>query len=273
MTRELRAAVVDAWKASVKAGFESLEAHAAVARVPTQTPSERGPRIVEHGPNAGRPSKMQGSRTKRVPADAHRHPRHPVLGAADGRDDPRGDRPPDPHLHAHVVIMGVCIVVDDDGVVHTYTPDEQGIRATAAEREAVVMGEFARLLEEIGFRLDYTTDKRGTTTWEIAGSNPEIRRFFSTNGEMAHRAAGASSRSSNGRPPTDAELTTLRDIRRHRKDADAKQVDQYGAWNRWRTELARAKLRLTTPKIRRVHERRGRNARRSCASVSSARPG
>ena len=246
----LRAQVVDAWKNSVRTGFDSMEAHAAVARVPVQTPSERGPRIVEHGPNAGRESKMQGSRTKRIPAKLIAIPVIQFSARPTDTTVARGS-PPDPHLHAHVVVMGVCIVIDDNGVVHTYTPDEQGIRATAAEREAVVMGEFARRLEEIGFRIDYTTDGRGTTTWEIRGSNPAIRRFFSTNGEMAH-ALKREFEEKHGRPPTEAELTALRDIHRRPKDADAKQVDQYAAWNRWRTEITRAALELTIPGIGRV---------------------
>lgn len=67
--------------------------------------------------------------------------------------------------------MGVCWVPDGDGA-RTYTPDEQGIRAQAAERHAVFLGVLARRLEDRGIPLDYRIDRKGNVLWEVEGSNP-----------------------------------------------------------------------------------------------------
>jgi AAA domain/TrwC relaxase len=252
----LRADVIAAFKESVRVGFNSMEAHAAVARVPVETPSERGRATVQHGPRAGEESKMQGSRTQRVTAELLGLP---VIQFSARPTDATAERgaPPDPHLHAHVPIIAVCWVPDgiDPSMAKTYTPDEQGIRATAAEREAVWMGEFARRLEDLGIAIEYTADRKGTIRWEIAGSNPAVRRLFSTNGERAHALTLQFERE-HGRSPTNGELTSLMDRTRRRKDADAKQVDQQGAWERWHDEARKAGLTLKAPKLTRGGIRR-----------------
>lgn len=259
---KLRADIIAAFKASIKVGFEGMEEHAAVARVAIQKPEERGPQIVQHGPRAGQPSKMQGSRTKRVPAELIGLPVIQFSARPTDETIARGS-PPDPHLHAHVPILAVCWVPNDldPTIAKTYTPDEQGIRATAGEREAVWMGDFARRLENIGIAVDYSRDRRGSITWEIAQSNPAVRRFHSTNGEHAQRIK-RKFEETYGRSPTDGEVSKLRDATRHRKDADAKQVDQRGAWERWRDDVMKAGLKLMRPKIEHDGVRRALEADR-----------
>ena len=248
---ELRAAVIDAFKESVKAAFDSLEEHAAVARVPVETPTERGRTTVRVGKRRGEESKMQGSRTQRVPAELIALPVLQFSARPTDATVARGS-PPDPHLHLHTPLFAISWVPDDidPQLAKTYTPDEQGIRATAAEREAVWTGEFARRLEDLGIAVDYTPDRKGTIRLEIAGSNPLARRFHSTNGERAH-ALKLQFEKEHGRSPTHGELTTLLDATRRRKDADAKHVDSHGAFDPWREDLERAGITLNFPRLRR----------------------
>jgi len=177
---ELRREVVDAFRESVRAAFQSMEDNAMVARVVTQTPTEAGKRTVRYGTRTGQPSKMQGSATKRVTAELIALPQIQFAARPTDTTVARGS-PADPHLHAHVPVVAVCWVPDglDPDVAKTYTPDEQGIRAQAGERDAVFMGEFARRLEGLGIGIDYHRDARGRITWGVEGSHPAVRRAFS----------------------------------------------------------------------------------------------
>ncbi len=236
--RELTAAVIEAWRESVREAFEGMEEHARVARVPVKTPTEAGRRTVRHGARAGEESRMQGSATKRVPAELIALPVLQLSARPTAESLARG-YVADPHLHMHVPIIAVCAVPDPDNPesVRTYTPDEVGIKRQAAERDAVVMGEFARRLEDLGIELEYHTDQKGRITWEVAGIPREASLRFSTN-HLRAEWLKEQFRDQYGRPPTDPELAELLRNTRLPKDADAKQVDERGAWQAWHDDLA-----------------------------------
>jgi AAA domain/TrwC relaxase len=242
---ELRSAVIDAWRASVREGFETMQEFAKVARVPVKTPTEAGRRTVQHGERAGEESRMQGSATKRVPAE---YIALPVLQLAARPTEASLERGyvADPHLHMHVPVIAVVAVPDPDhpDEYRTYTPDEVGIKRQAAERDAILMGEFARRLEDLGIELDYHTDRKGRVTWEVAGIPREASLRFSTNHVRAERLA-EEFRERHGRPPTDPELGELLRNSRLRKDAAAKQVDERGAWQAWHDDLRSTGIDIT----------------------------
>ena len=242
---ELTAAVVDAWRESVRGAFDSLEEHARVARVPVKTPAEAGRRTVQHGERAGEESRMQGSTTTRVPAELIALPVL-QLSARPTRESIARGYVADPHLHMHVPIIAVCAVPDPDdpNSVRTYTPDELGIKRQAAERDAVLMGEFARRLEDLGIALEYHTDRKGRVTWEVAGIPREAALRFSTNHVRAEELK-AEFQDRYGRPPTDSELAERLRMTRLPKDEAAKQVDERGAWQAWHDDLRSTGIDIT----------------------------
>jgi hypothetical protein len=222
-----RAEIIDRFEAAVRAAWTSMEEHAAVARVPS--------------PNGKVGPRMQGGATERVPADLLGMP---VLqfSARPTEETVRRESPPDPHLHMHVPVMGVCWA--EDG--RPRTPDELGIKQHGSEREAVFSGEMARQLEEMGYRLDYTLKGR-RWTWEVAGSDPDVRAFFSTNAERSVVVA-RDFEERYGRPPTNVELSDWLSTTRRRKDPRAKDVDNRPAWQLWREAAQHAGLRIRKPR-------------------------
>ena len=244
----LTAAVIEAWRGSVREAFDGMEEHARVARVPVKTPAEAGRRTVRYGDRAGEESRMQGSATRRVPAELIALPVLQLSARPTEESLARG-YVADPHLHMHVPVIAVCAVPDPDDPtsVRTYTPDEVGIKRQAAERDAVVMGEFARRLEDLGIALEYHTDRNGRITWEVAGIPRAAALRFSTNHLRAEKLA-AEFLDRHGRPPTDPELAKLLRMTRLPKDAAAKQVDERGAWQAWHDDLASTGIEITAGK-------------------------
>jgi hypothetical protein len=89
-------------------------------------------------------------------------------------------------LHVHAPIFTLCRA--DNG--RYYTADEYGMknRANVELRDSVFMGELARQLEALGIEISYTgfdQARQGRITWEIKGSNPELRKFWSSRGRQA----------------------------------------------------------------------------------------
>ena len=193
---------------------------------------------------------MQGSATKRVPAELIALPVLQLSARPTEESLARG-YVADPHLHMHVPVIAVCAVPDPDDPtsVRTYTPDEVGIKRQAAERDAVVMGEFARRLEDLGIALEYHTDQKGRITWEVAGIPRAAALRFSTNHLRAEKLA-AEFQDRRGRPPTDPELAELLRMTRLPKDAAAKQVDERGAWQAWHDDLASTGIEITAGRPR-----------------------
>ena len=244
----LTAAVIEAFRNSVREAFEGMEEHARVARVPVKTPTEAGRRTVRYGDRAGEESRMQGSATRRVPAELIALPVLQLSARPTAESLARG-YVADPHLHMHVPIPAVCAVpdADDPTSVRTYTPDEVGIKRQAAERNAVVMGDFAWRLEDLGIALEYHTDRKGRITWEVAGIPRAAALRFSTNHVRAEKLA-AEFLDRHGQPPTDPELSELLRMTRLPKDTAAKQVDERGAWQAWHDDLASTGIEITAGK-------------------------
>jgi hypothetical protein len=242
---KLTAAVIDAWRDSVREAFDGMEEYARVARVPVKTPTEAGRRTVQHGERAGEESRMQGSATQRVPAELIALPVLQLAARPTEESLARG-YVADPHLHMHVPVIAVCAVPDPDDpdAYRTYTPDEVGIKRQAAERDSIVMAEFARRLEDLGIELEYHTDRKGRISWEVAGIPREAALRFSTNHIRAERLA-AEFQERCGRPPTDAELAEQLRMTRLPKDAAAKAVDERGAWQAWRDDLRSTGIAIT----------------------------
>jgi hypothetical protein len=242
---ELTRSVIDAFRESVREAFEDMQEHAKVARVPVRTPTEAGRRTVQHGERAGEESRMQGSATTRVPAELIALP-IVQLAARPTKESIERGYVADPHLHMHVPVIAVCAVPDAEhpDTYRTYTPDDLGIKREAAERDAVLMGEFARRLEDLGIELEYHTDQKGRVSWEVAGIPREVSLHFSTNHLRAERLR-AEFQDRRGRPPTDAELAELLRQTRLPKDEAAKDVDERGAWQAWRDELRSTGIEIT----------------------------
>jgi hypothetical protein len=230
----LRRGIVDDIMAATHEAWTSMEEHALVARVPVKTPSEAGRRTVTYGPRTGEESKMQGSTTKRVPAALVGLPVLQFAARPTDETIARGS-PPDPHPHVHCPILPVSW--QENG--RTYTPDEQGIRRQAAERDAVFMGDLARRLEERGIEIAYAMDQRGRISWEWEQSERERRELFSTNGRRAH-VIKRDFEAKYGRPATDGEVSQRLRATRRSKDAAAKDADTRPCWEEWRTVAERA---------------------------------
>ncbi len=95
------------------------------------------------------------------------------------------------------------------------------------------MGELARNLEDLGYRLDYTdpsSSRSGRITFEPALSDPGLRRFWSTNHERTYSII-RDFEAKYERTPTDAELNQIMGVTRGRK-AD-KEMDTRPVRSRW----------------------------------------
>jgi hypothetical protein len=199
-----------------------MESSAKVARVPIATPSVVGLRTT----------KTQGSATERQAADLICVPVPQYCSRPTESTVERG-APPDPSLHVHAPIFTLCKA--DNG--RFYTADEYAmkVRTNREFRDAVFMGEFARQLEELGIEIEYRPfeqARQGKVSWEIKGSNPELRKFWSSNNQRAWEIRKAFE-ADNGRPMTDVELTRALYFGRRKKTAADKAQDSAPVWERW----------------------------------------
>ncbi len=186
--------VIDAYVASVHVAFQvAIEDSAKLVRVPVKTPTEVGRRLVKVGPaeRLGQASRTQGSATERRTASLVAVATPQFTARPTAASEARGVA--DPHLHVHVTILGPASVTDPGtGVTSFYTVDEYGLknRANVEYRNAVAEGEFLRRLEDLGISVetsDWDRARNARITWEIAGSDPAVRKHWSTNSEIAKR--------------------------------------------------------------------------------------
>jgi hypothetical protein len=128
-------------------------------------------------------------------------------------NESKGD-PPDLHLHSHLWLanMGVC----SDGRIRAI--NDRAIKRELRTVEAAVQAEFSRLIEDrLGWRIDYRTDQRGETRWQVAGVDERlVEAHSSRSAEVA--ALSRSFEQRYGRPPLPSELRDQARIYRRAKD-------------------------------------------------------
>lgn len=229
-TPEVRQQIIAAWDASCLEGIRAIEDRAYLVRRTIPKTS------VNH-------TKQQGSATERVrgakliviPATqlAARHTEFTLE---------RGSAP-DPHLHTHNAISTLAFLPDPTHPkgMRPLTVDDAAIKRFGEEANSVVMGDFARRLEEMGIALDYTEfdgSRKGTVRWDVAGVSDEAKRFHSTN-SMRRDAIIKQWENDYGKPPTPAQLNeALRKTRVSKKKTGLdKEADSAGVWDTWKQDL------------------------------------
>src|SRR5512146_3247751 len=214
-SEEERQVLHEAWHEAARAGAEVLQRRARVVRVPVRSPTEAGTRMYKSGPNKGQPCKTQGSDVEWQTAGLVGLLVDHSTARPSEANITRGD-PPDLYLHSHLWLanMAVC----SDGRIRGI--NDRGIKRELRTVEAAVQAEFARLIEDrLGWKIDYHTDQRGDTRWEISGVDPRLRQAHSTrSAEVAGLARGFEQR--HGRPPLPSELRDLARIPRRAKDTN-----------------------------------------------------
>lgn len=228
-TPEVRAQMIAAWDASCAEGIKAIEDRAYLLRRTISRTSVNGTR-------------QQGSATERVRGAHLLVVPATQLAARHTEETLERGAPPDPHLHTHNAISTLAFLPDPthpDGM-RPLTVDEMGLKCFGEEANAVVMGDYARRLEEMGIELDYgemTDSRHGTISWEIAGVSPEEIRFHSSNTKRRD-AIVQQWEHDYGRPPTRPELDkALRQSRISKKQDDvAKEADRRGVWHLWRAD-------------------------------------
>jgi conjugative relaxase-like TrwC/TraI family protein len=223
-TPEQRQEICDAWIASLKVFVEhGIEADARLARTPV-------------GAATGE-TLQQGSLTQRVTADIVVFPVVEYIARPTEEQIDRGS-PPDPHLHAHLVVMSLCKTND-----RWYTGDEYGlkVRRNSEFRDSLLMNEFTGRLEAMGYELDYSDfdrSRNGHVSWEAKGSDPNLRKFWSTNGTRAWEIRRAYEKE-HGKQMTDAQLTAALSMTRLRKNADDREQDHRPVFEKWAADARR----------------------------------
>jgi conjugative relaxase-like TrwC/TraI family protein len=213
------------------AAHDAMESSAKFARVPVKTPAEVGARTT----------KQQGSDTKRVTADLIALPVVQYTARPTEESEKRGV--PDPQIHVHVPIFTLC---QAEG--RWYTADEFGAknRANAKYRDAVFIGELARGLESLGVELKYNEfdrAKNGEVRWEVADSDPELRKYWSTNNERAWKIR-REYEERHGKPIDEVKLGEILYKTRKHKTAAVKQQDSHPNWDLWRDDAQRAGFKM-----------------------------
>ena len=165
--------MIAAWDASCDEGVRAIEDRAYLLRRTIKPTSVDG-------------SRQQGSATERVRGAHLLVVPATQLSARHTEETIARGTPPDPHLHRHNAISTLAWLPHPShpAGMRPLTVDELGIKNFGEEANAIVMGDFARRLEDIGIELDYETfseSRRGTVGWEVAGTSDEAMRFHSTN--------------------------------------------------------------------------------------------
>ena len=205
-----RVAIHREWRAAVRVAFDRMERHARVARVTVSKPSE--------GPTEATPTKRQGSETERVPADLIAYVAHHQTARPTAETEARG-APPDPHMHSHLFLINQAFIPDANHPAggKWRAIDDYGIKKQAEAREALLQAEFGRRLEDLGYRLSWSRDKRGYDRWEIDGIDRPTIRHFSSNARRAEKVARDFERQ-HFRPPEPHELRDRMRTSRRAKD-------------------------------------------------------
>lgn len=228
---ELREKLDEVLLEAAKAAHNAMESSARLARVSVKAPSEIGERRT----------KQQGSLTERVTADLIALP--VVQYTARHTDESVNRGVPDPQIHVHVPIFTLCQVGDK-----WLTADEYGMKSksNAKYRDSVFMGELARGLESLGVTLEYNEFDRarnGEVRWEVKDSDPELRRYWSTNNEKAWRIR-REYEEQHGKPIDEVFLQKILKTTRRHKTKAAKEQDSHPNWQLWRDDATRAGFRL-----------------------------
>jgi conjugative relaxase-like TrwC/TraI family protein len=211
-TPDERQAIQEAWDEHVMAIFARMEDRANVCRPPTAKPSE-----------CTRSTRTKGSSTERIPGHllgflVHHHTARPTA-----ESDERGD-PPDPHLHSHIFVMNMAWVPDpehkDGGKWRGV--DDFGIKAQAEQMLYESEGDFARRMEDLGYRPEYIEDRRGRRRSTIP-SLADACSLWSSNSRRKEEVI-ADFIKRYDRPPNDVELRDQMRWTRILKDKTAETV-------------------------------------------------
>lgn len=192
-TEEERQAIQAEWNQHVVECFSRVEARAKTARAPKTKPSQ-----------CQRTTRQQGSKTERIPAHligylVHQHTARPT------EETERRGAPPDPHLHSHIFIMNMAWIPDAQHHAggRWRAVDDWGIKNQAEQMLWEHEGDFARRMEDLGYRPRYIEDRGRLHTVmdeiekavEFWSSNSRRRDEIIKNFKLAH-----------DRLPTEAEL-------------------------------------------------------------------
>ena len=232
-----RARIIAAWDAACDEGVRAIEDRAYLLRRTIKATYVDG-------------SRQQGSATERVRGAHLLVVPATQLSARHTEETIARGTPPDPHLHRHNAISTLAWLPDPThpAGMRPLTVDELGIKKFGEEANAIVMGDFARRLEDIGIELDYenfSESRRGTVGWEVAGTSEEAMRFHSTN-SARRNVIVKQWEGVYGRPPTAPELNeALRKSRvSKRQDGQDKEADSIGVWSTWKQNLRDAGIRV-----------------------------
>jgi hypothetical protein len=246
-SESLRDSVIEAFRQSVHEAHEMVHDEAKVCRMSVKKPSVAGRRVCVTGPRKGEAAKTQGSVTRRVTAELMSMA--PVIQFAARPTDESDERgAPDPHLHAHVPVFGIAGVADakTPGGLRYLTPDDDGIKRQAAERGDLALSIFARKLQALGIPLEFHTDRKGRISWEVAHTDPAVRRLLSSNARRAERLR-RDHEEATGQPLSEPELQQRMYETRKAKTDTARDFDANPDWGAWRDIVARASGRDIGP--------------------------
>lgn len=193
---------------------------------------------------SGRTTKMQGSMSERVVSDGLVWSSVVQHGARPTPESIARGYGADPHFHVHTFVYSMARL---DGGWKSIEGRELFLDAEI-HGEAVSM-EFARLLEEHGFPIEYEKpDRKGVTRWHLAGSTEEVRRFLSTNAERAWKIQMKHERDT-GKTMSKVELQREMQRTKGRKTKAAKLADEGGReyFAKVRDALTRAGLAVNMP--------------------------
>lgn len=223
---EDRAKILAAHQRATRAAFDCIEQNAVTVRVPRK--------------DGMRSEHMQGGATWRVPAELVAYAATHWTSRPSEETERRGS-PPDPQLHTHVFVMNLAWA---DGRFRAV--DHREILRVQQYAEAVYQTTLAAELTTLGYDLQFHTDRRGRRTFELAGTDPRVLRFFSTRDtEVAQRARAFEQ--ARGRPPTPWERQELAHATRRAKH------DHHGAEPDWAAyHIALAAEGLIVPRHRRL---------------------
>lgn len=237
-TPEVRAQMIAAWDASCAEGVKAIENHAYLLRRTIKSTYIDG-------------TKQQGSATERVKGANLLVVPATQLAARHTEFTIERGTPPDPHLHTHNAISTLAWLPDPthpDGM-RPLTVDELGLKKFGETANAIVMGDYARRLEEMGIEIEYgqfDDSRRGAVSWEVAGISEDSMRFHSTN-SMRRDAIIKQWQEDYGRPPTSPQLNdALRKTRISKvKTGVDKEADSKGVWDLWKQNLKDAGIHMS----------------------------
>lgn len=226
-TPEVRQQILKIWDDACVAGINHLEEHAYLVRKTINGTYVEG--TMQQGSATDR---VRGAHILALPVTqmAARHTEETIA---------RGS-PPDPHLHTHIPIATMAYLPDPTHPtgMRPLAVDQYGIKRSEETINAVIMGECARELENIGIELEYTKSRRGAINWEVKSIPKEASRLHSSNTrrlealqrEFEHQYGKAATRQDMERAMNTSRISK-------RKDGIDKEADSKGAWDLWNADL------------------------------------